>query len=84
MVSCFDDIFFYLLSWNLTQYLLLPTTSCTTPVIYFLNLLENPFLISSYISPTLAFTIVPTIILFALPSFLVFRGRLVVSEAVWI
>ena len=67
-------------SWNLTKYLLFPTTLCNTQVIYFLNLIENTSLISSSSSPNLDFTTVPTIILFPLSQFLIWEGR-VVTEA---
>ena len=83
MVRWFNDFFFSPPpSWNLTEYLIFPTTSYTTPVIYFLNLLKNPSLISYSISPNLAFTNVPTIILFPIPRFLTWGWLQVVAAAV--
>ena len=75
MVSWFEEISFSNPSWNLTKYLLFPTTFYTTPVIYLLDLLKNSFLISSSRSPNLAFTTVPTIISFPLPRFFFWGGR---------
>ena len=62
-------------SSNLTKYLFFPTTSCTTTVIYFLGLLKKPSLISYSRSTTLAFTTVPTIILFPLTHLFIWGGR---------
>ena len=54
--SCLKVGYFSHPSWNLSKNLLLTEAPYTTPVKSFLGRLENPSLISSSNSPTVAFT----------------------------